>query len=71
MGYFWVDFSKIVNFLMESETKKDKYLQKLLVIVPFQKSVIWHTQGQGPANFWVDVWKIVNFLMESETKKEK
>ena len=53
---FWFHVCKIVHFLMKSETKKTshcRYLQMLFFMVPFQRSMIWHALGQGPANLLI------------------
>ena len=52
MGYFWVDVWKIVNFLMESETKKRSNCRSFCSLYLFQRLVIWHALGQGPANIF-------------------
>ena len=48
---FWFHVWRNVHFLMKSETKKTSHCKCFSLIVPFQRLVIWHALGQGPANF--------------------
>ena len=48
---FWFHVWRNVHVLMKSETKKTSHCKCFSLTVPFQRLVIWHALGQGPANF--------------------
>ena len=50
MGYFLISCLKKCSFFDEIWNKKDKSSQMFFLMVPFQRLVIWHALGQGPAN---------------------
>ena len=47
---FWFHVWRNVHVLMKSETKKTSHCKCFSLTVPFQRLVIWHALGQGPAN---------------------
>ena len=51
MGYFWVHLWKIVNVGWNLKQKKTSNCRSFCSLFLFQRSVIWHALGQGPAIF--------------------